>query len=96
MLEIVMMAVAVVFVVGRNWWKPVIVASEATNAKRKSVLDVLRMPAVWFGIGLFFLYAGLEATPGTWVYTLFTQARGISESSAGLWVSTLTRLVGLA
>jgi fucose permease len=84
---IVMLVVGVVFVLGRGWWKPVIVESGTANAQRKSVLDVLRMPAVWFGIGLFFLYAGLEATPGTWVYTLFTQARGISESDAGLWVS---------
>jgi fucose permease len=83
----VMLVVVVVFIVGRNWWKPVIVASETTNAKRKGVLDVLRMPAVWFGIALFFLYAGLEATPGSWMYTLFTEARGIAEGSAGLWVS---------
>jgi fucose permease len=85
--SIVMIAVAVVFVVGRNWWKPVIVASESTNAKRKSVLDVLKMPPVWFGIALFFLYAGLEATPGSWMYTLFTEARNIDAGSAGLWVS---------
>ena len=85
--SVVMMVVGAVFIIGRSWWKPVIVVSEATNEKRKSALDVLRMPAVWFGIALFFLYAGLEATPGTWVYTLFTQARGISETSAGWWVS---------
>ena len=83
----VMVVVGVVFLIGRTWWKPVIVESGTANTQRKSVRDVLRMPAVWFGIGLFFLYAGLEATPGTWVYTLFTQARGISESSAGWWVS---------
>jgi fucose permease len=83
----VMLAVAVIFMFGRTWWKPVIVESETANTQRKSVRDVLRMPAVWFGIGLFFLYAGLEATPGTWVYTLFTQARGIDPSSAGAWVS---------
>ena len=83
----VMVVVGVVFLIGRGWWKPVIVESGTANTQRKSVRDVLRMPAVWFGIGLFFLYAGLEATPGTWVYTLFTQARGISESSAGWWVS---------
>ena len=83
----VMITVGVIFLIGRTWWKPVIVESGTANTQRKSVLNVLRMPAVWFGIGLFFLYAGLEATPGTWVYTLFTQARGISESSAGWWVS---------
>ncbi len=85
--SIVMMVVTVVFVVGRNWWKPVIVASETTDAKRKSVIDVLKMPPVWFGIALFFLYAGLEATPGSWMYTLFTEARHIAESEAGAWVS---------
>ena len=36
---------------------------------------------------MFFIYAGLEATPGQWVFTCFTQARGIAEETAGLWVS---------
>jgi fucose permease len=83
----VMVLVAVMFIVTQSWWRDVIVEGETSNARRKSVADVLRMPAVWFGIALFFLYAGLEATPGTWVYTLFTQGRGIALDTAAQWVS---------
>jgi len=83
----VMVLVAVMFIVTQSWWRDVIVEGETSNARRKSVADVLRMPAVWFGIALFFLYAGLEATPGTWVYTLFTEGRGIALDTAAQWVS---------
>lgn len=83
----VMIAVGVFLILARAWWRPVIVHTEGTNTKRKSALEVIRMPSVLFGLALFFVYAGLESTPGTWIYTLFTQARGISEVSAGLWVS---------
>jgi fucose permease len=83
----VMVAVGIFLVLARAWWRPVIVQSEATNAQRKSTRAVLRMSSVWFGIALFFMCAGLETIPGTWVYTLFTQARHIGEVPAGLWVS---------
>ncbi|HVU15156.1 MAG TPA: MFS transporter [Phototrophicaceae bacterium] len=83
----IMLVIALLFTLTQSWWLGVIVENETTNAQRKSALDVLKMPAVWFGIALFFLYAGLEATPGTWIYTLFTEARGISVEAAGLWVS---------
>ncbi|MFN8563814.1 MAG: hypothetical protein U0703_19850 [Anaerolineae bacterium] len=69
-------------------WKSVIVPeSDGMPAKRASLGSILRMPIVLIGIAMFFLYAGLEATPGQWVYTLFTQERGIAEEAAGLWVS---------
>ncbi len=83
----VMLLLMVMFLFSIRWWLPTVMQNETTSAERKSAFEVLRMPAVWFGIGLFFLYAGLEATPGTWVYTLFTQARGIANDAAGLWVS---------
>ena len=83
----VMFAVALMFIFTQSWWLGVIVEGETKDAKRKTAREVLRMPAVWFGIALFFLYAGMEATPGTWIYTLFTQARNISADAAGLWVS---------
>ncbi len=47
----------------------------------------LRLPAVWLGIGLFFLFTGLEGSAGQWPYTLFTEARAVAPSTAGLWVS---------
>lgn len=79
--------VAVVFAATLPLWKSVVPESDGTPAKRASLGSILRMPIVLIGIAMFFLYAGLEATPGQWVYTLFTQGRGIAEEAAGLWVS---------
>jgi fucose permease len=50
-------------------------------------------------MAVFFVYTGLEAAAGTWVYSLFTEARAITSSTAGMWISvywgslTLGRLV---
>jgi fucose permease len=54
---------------------------------------------MWLSMVVFFVYTGLEAAVGTWVYSLFTEARAITSSTAGMWVSlywgslTLGRLV---
>ncbi len=81
--------VAVLYLFTSSWWRSVVpqTASNEQPARRVSIGSTLRMPVVWMGIVMFFLYAGLEATPGQWVFTYFTQARGIVEESAGLWVS---------
>lgn len=47
----------------------------------------LRLLIVWLGIGLFFLYTGVEASAGQWTFTLFTESRGVPEVVAGRWVS---------
>ena len=49
--------------------------------------DTLRLPGVWLGIALFFVLTGVEGTAGQWPYTLFTEARGVAPSAAGMWVS---------
>jgi len=49
--------------------------------------DTLRLPIVWLGIALFFVYTGIEGTAGQWPYTLFTEGRGVAPGTAGLWVS---------
>jgi fucose permease len=36
---------------------------------------------------VFFVYTGLEAAAGTWAYSLFTEARGVSVMTAGMWGS---------
>jgi fucose permease len=48
--------------------------------------ETLRMPAVWLSIAVFFLYAGIELTAGQWSFSLFTESRGVSVATAGLWV----------
>jgi fucose permease len=61
--------------------------------------STLRLPVVWLSITVFFIYTGLEAATGTWVYSLFTEARTLPASTAGMWISvywgslTMGRLV---
>lgn len=49
--------------------------------------DTIRQPLVWLSILLFAFAAGAELTIGQWVYTFFTQARGVDITTAGQWVS---------
>jgi len=47
----------------------------------------LRLPAAWIGIALFFVYTGIEVSAGQWMYSLLTEARGVSTAVAGTFVS---------
>ena len=51
-------------------------------------LETLRQPPVWLSILFFFLYTGIEATLGSWAYTLLTESRGILPQVAGLWTGS--------
>jgi fucose permease len=42
---------------------------------------------MWLSMAVFCVYTGLEAAAGTWVYSLFTEARAITSSTAGMWIS---------
>ena len=71
-----------------KWWPAEGVAQKApapggTTASRST----LRLPVVWLSIAVFFVYTGIEAAAGVWVYSLFTEARAIPMSTAGMWVS---------
>ena len=69
-------------------------AAYAESARAPSVLaaasgsiETLRLPAVWLGVAVFFVYTGTEATAGVWSYSVLTQARGVPAATAGFWVS---------
>ncbi len=61
--------------------------AEAHNNGTAPARATLALPAVWLGIGTFFLYTGIEITGGNWTYTLFTEGRGIEPAVAGTWIS---------
>ncbi len=93
---------AILFVLTRRWW-PKDSASDAPDSAsitRMPNLSTLRLPMMWLSIAVFFLYTGIEAAAGIWVYSLFTEARGVSMMTAGNWVSvywgglTVGRLLG--
>lgn len=58
-----------------------------TEYKTPMVLT-MRQPRVWLSVLLFFLYVGGEVSLGTWVFSLFTESRGISTQAAGLWAGS--------
>jgi len=58
----------------------------ATPTSETSLPASLRTLPVWYSMGLFFAYTGLELTLGLWAYSLLTESRGVNAASAGLWV----------
>jgi fucose permease len=97
------MVLAVCFGLTRTWWQPTARTAAPAYAPvlmgAASSRSTLRLPIMWLSMAVFFVYTGLEAAAGTWVYSLFTEARAITSSTAGLWVSvywgslTIGRLV---
>src|SRR6266571_2135767 len=96
------LGLAVAFGLTRTWWPTTRTAQdtpEPTPVCTASSRSTLRLPVVWLSMAVFFIYTGLEAAAGTWVYSLFTEARAITSSTAGMWVSvywgslTIGRLV---
>lgn len=86
---VVMGVVAICFLLTQSrWLSPVAVQeNSAAPASRVSMRQTLRLPIVWISIAMLFLCAGLEATPGNWIFTVFTKGRGIPEVEAAQWVS---------
>ena len=84
------LVLALCFGLTRTWW-PAATAAEDASAplpiRTAPSRSTLRLPVVWLGIAVFFLYTGLEAATGAWMYSLFTEARAIPASTAGMWVS---------
>jgi fucose permease len=86
---IVIAVTAACYLITQSWWRSTVVlqADSSTPAKRISMGQTLRLPIVWIGIAMLFLVAGLESTPGNWMFTVFTKGRGIAEVTAAQWVS---------
>ena len=74
-------------------------AAATTTTPAATLGETLAHSAVWLNLALFFVYTGLEVTAGQWMYSVFTEARGVGMGAAGLAVSaywaslTLGRIV---
>lgn len=80
---------AILFGLTRRWW-PESLASEqraSSTVARVPASRTLKLPVMWLSITVFFLYTGIEAAAGIWVYSLFTEARAVPMKTAGAWVS---------
>jgi fucose permease len=94
---------AMCFGLTRTWWQPTARMAPHTSAPdpigAATRRSTLRLPRMWLSMAVFFVYTGLEAAAGTWVYSLFTETQAITSSTAGMWVSvywgslTIGRLV---
>lgn len=60
---------------------------DETGGSNATNWQTLRLPVVWIGIALFFMYTGVEVSAGQWIFTLFTESRAIPEAVAGRWIS---------
>ncbi len=82
-------ALALCFLVTRERWKQPHPDTDkpAQEHVRTPIGQTLRLPVVWFGIAMFFLYTGVEVTSGRWSSSLFQEGRHIRPETAALWVS---------
>jgi fucose permease len=69
----------------RSWLADGSEAKQPTRAAPARA--TLRQPAAWLGIGLFFIYTGIEVSAGQWMFSLLTEARGMPTALAGTCVS---------
>jgi fucose permease len=71
----------------RGWDAPA--NGEAPRGTREAgrLRDALARPAVWLNSALFFVYTGLEVVAGQWMFSVFTESRGIGVGAAGVAVS---------
>lgn len=81
--------VALCFLATRTWWKRPQAAQAASSQKQTHtpIRSTLRIPLIWVGIALFFMYTGVEIATGRWASSLFIESRHIKAATAGLWVS---------
>jgi fucose permease len=83
----VQLALAACFALTRRRWEDGAPEAHHSGGPAAPALATLRLPAVWLGIGLFFIYTGVELATGQWMFSLLTEARGIPTGVAGLGVS---------
>ncbi len=76
---------AVVFILTTERWNDGAHHDSEDATPRVAVGQVMRMPAVWTQIGMFFFMTGIEASAGNWTATIMAGKFDASESRAGLW-----------
>lgn len=76
------------FLTRTRWNQPQTQPDEPSSPQEHMpLLTTLRVPVVWLGIALFFLYTGVEVSSGRWSSSLLIEGRDVSSQTAGLWVS---------
>lgn len=82
------LGLAGVFAVTYPWWPQTAgTGPTAADERLAFVGATLRQPGARFGIVVFFVYSGVEASVGAWMYTLLHEGRGVGAMQAGAVVS---------
>jgi fucose permease len=76
--------VAGFFLTLKQWAVP---GAEPAHEKASPRSEILRLPAAWLSMALFFFYCGVETITGQWMYSVMVESRSISPVRAGAWVS---------
>lgn len=83
---LVSLCAAILFTLKRWYIQQSPIPVEGETAKL-SMAGAMRLPIVWFSIGMFLVYAGFEGTPGEWLDDLFYRARGVELRQAAIWIT---------
>jgi fucose permease len=78
-------AMAVIFFLTLDRWNDGEHHTEDAASASVPVSQVVRMPAVWLQIAIFFVMCGIEASAGNWTATIMAGKFDASESQAGIW-----------
>lgn len=52
------------------------------------ITETLKHASVWMSLLMFFIYTGIEASFGSWTYSLLTLSRNVPTEVAGLWAGS--------
>ena len=82
------LALALCFGATFRWWDRTESEGDAPASPAFATIPAtLRLPGARLGIAAFFVYAGVEASAGIWIFTLLTEGRGVNPIHAARAVS---------
>ena len=83
----ILAVLVVLFLFTQRFWQLGEGAAGEAHHATATITDALRRPIVWAHILVFLTYAGIETTAGQLLYTVFTESRGLSTTTAGMTIA---------
>lgn len=83
------LAVLALFASTKSYWR---LKSEDKESAESQIVQAggwqtMRLPLVWVGIAVFFIYTGIEVGMGHWLVTILVESRGFAGETAGWWAT---------
>jgi fucose permease len=86
-IAVILVVSTLCFALTLRLWQRGVVTAHHEAAAPITFAATLRRPVVWLHASLFAIYVGIEATGTQWLYSFFTESRGINPAMAGAWAS---------